>query len=112
MTAAESVQWATGQFSPFLLLPELSNSSIDHLVNSQHHCDTIQSTFYSTVWLQVQKLFPPVVLIPSHPRVCVHAIDQVVHLGVILPPVAFIGLCDEHCHSDQEEEQAKEQDSE
>ena len=105
MTAAESVQWASWQFSPFLLLPELSDSSTDHMVNS------IQSTFCSTVWLQVQKLFPPGVLSPSHPRVCVHAIDQVVHLGVILPPVAFIGLCDEHCHSDQEEEQAKEQDS-
>lgn len=46
----------------------------------------------------------------SHPRVAVHAVDQVVHLGVVLPPVALVGLRDEHGHRHQEEEQAEEQD--
>lgn len=53
-----------------------------------------------------------VVLPPSHPRVGVHAVDQVVHLRVVLPPVALVGLRNKNCHCHKEEEQAEEQDGE
>lgn len=44
-----------------------------------------------------------------YPRVRVHAINEIIHLSVVLLSVTLIGLTDEHQHSDSEEDEAKEQ---
>lgn len=46
----------------------------------------------------------------SHARVRVHAIDQIVHLCIVLPPIALIGLRHKHYHYHKKEKQTKQQD--
>lgn len=102
MTEADS--WTKScEFSP---LNHVSDA-LNHLVNSKH-----LPLFRSPRHLETRP--PSLVLGPlpvSHPWIWIHPIDQVVHLCVVLPPIALVRLHHKHDDRHHEEKQTKHQNS-